>query len=143
MELLQIMRFDEKIEKKIVNALKKLLPFEENCLTDEQALKEGSLFKVDTSNVCMIEALTNESKLVLAKFIEKDYKCPYSLPTLEFLGRKDIEIVSRYGADYLKAIIGLLSIEKESVEIKLNNNYPGQFSNKYWRITLSPRVEND
>jgi len=138
------MRFDEKTEIKVINALKKLLSIELNCLSEGDALKSESLFKVDTSNVCMIEAKTTESKLVLAKFIEKDYECPYSLPTLEFLGRKDIEIVSRFSNEYLKHIINLLNVsESGSVEIKINNSYPGQFSNNHWKVILAPRVESD
>jgi hypothetical protein len=146
MELSQITRFDEKTEKKIVNALKKLIDLEKVPMSEEDALKGDSLFRTDVANVCMVEAKTPEARLILAKFIAKDWECPFTLPKLEFWETSCIEVASKYSEDYLKQIIALLSstpTKNGSIEIKMKNTYPAQFSNQHWKLVLAPRVEDD
>jgi hypothetical protein len=144
MEQIQMQKFEEKVEKKVVNALKKLFDLEDNPMTEEQALKLENLFRTDVSTVCLVEARTPEARLVLAKFMDKDYEIPYNLPSLEFYDKSTCEIVSRYSETYLKSIIGLLSVSPSkngSIEVKMRGTYPAQFSNDHWKIVLAPRIE--
>jgi hypothetical protein len=139
-EKIEVKRFDLKIESKIYKALKKFFDEADNPVSEQKAIETKDLFKIDVSNVCMIEPLSEEAKRVISKFIE-DEEENRNLPKLNY--DNGYGTGSKFSSEYLKKIINLLELSGDAVKTLVSRDYPGTFENEHFRIILAPRVGGD
>jgi hypothetical protein len=109
---------------------------------------------MDPANVCMVIAISEESKRVLCRFCdaEKDLQ---KIPEMTY--KADGQIVrSKYSMEYLKRIIKIFEsfntaksnkkiynpFSCESVAFSMLKDFPLTIENEHFKIILAPRVEN-
>jgi len=132
---------DIKQEIKLLRALSKFLNVSNNPLNILDYKED--LFILDSTNVVLIQALTESSKKILSKFIDSDYDYHKNTPKLEYTLNSSYEIKSFYNSEYLKKVIDILSIFNDSIEIKISFDYPMTISNKHFKIILAPFIKNN
>lgn len=139
-ELIEVKRFDLKVEPKVIRALAKFFDQADKPISEEKAIERRDLFKLDTANVCMIEPLSQESKRVLSRFVENEEESRI-LPKLDYSDQYGTG--SKYSADYMKKIMDLFYASGDGVKVFVCKDYPATFENEHFRIVLAPRVGGD
>ena len=145
------MRFDAKIETRLLKALDKFKNIEPESITEEEALNKEAVYFVDAGYICLIEARTEEAKGILFKFINKDEDLSKSKIKEIQEGYKEVKEFEEYGCkysiEYLKKIINLFNVFKDkdddAIKIYSKKDYPLIVENRYFRVILAPRVETE
>lgn len=157
-QIFKIIKFDEKIEKRVFNALKKFKqPLvrkndEIKLVLEKFGIKEP-VYVIDNINVCLIEALSQEAKQVLINFRdENDNETIYPQIIIDEYKNKKMLLKNDFGGcyniEYLTKIFNLFNIFKVSLDIEdyrikiyTTHNYPAIFENKHFRIIVAPLEE--
>lgn len=146
-------RFDIKTEVKVLKALKRLLEEVENTYSEDEIIKKNvinviegnkkNIFnKMDNANVMMIIAKSQEAKLSMIRFIEKDDDRETREPKLIYNDVNDgIEIISDYNVRFFANIIRLFECLDEKVRIRIKKDYPMTIENNHFRVILAPTIE--
>lgn len=137
----EVKRFEVKVEVRVITALSKFFDNISNQISEEEAIQKETLFLFDSPNVCLIEAVTEEAKRCLSRYVARDCK-DRKIPEIQYNTEHSIE--SKYAIDYFKPIIDLFKATKEeSFSIKINSDYPATLENKHFRIILAPKVRDE
>lgn len=127
---------DAKEEVKIINALNQFGEYADEPLTD---LTKDVCY-IEPVNICLIEALTDEAKKILAKFIGINNN--KEKPVLEYEDLK-AGVGSKYSTEYLFMIFKLFNSFDIPVKIYSKKDYPITIENEHFRVILAPRVATD
>jgi hypothetical protein len=146
-------RFEINTEVKVLKALKRLLPEAKNTYSEDEILKanvigiiEGNkknIFnKMDNANIMMIIAKSQEAKISMIRFIDKDDDRKYEEPKLMYNNCHDgLEVKSDYNARFFANIIKLFECLDEKVRIRIKKDYPMTLENNHFRVILVPVIE--
>lgn len=148
----KIVEFNESTSKKVFNALKKFKDPVVKLDTIQQVIKEGlemtgeattPSFFMDDMSVVYIEAISNEAKLILNQFIDKETEYPIKLiQDLKSQTNPKPILNTSFSSEYLKNIFDLFYTFESSVKIYIDNDKPALFENQHFRVLLAPRIEN-
>ena len=92
---------------------------------------------MDKTNVIMIIAKTEESKIIMAPFIKRNRMS--NIPTIVYDG----SYTSSYNVDYMIKILQILGITFESCKISMSKDFPMTLENDSFKFFLAPRVSNE
>lgn len=141
---------DIKIKTKVLNALNKLLVSHKEPVLFEDINKEKDLCVMDPANVAMVIAKTQQAKIILCNFIDKDdYKEEperfHKQPplTLEILEEEAKIALSKYSTEYLKHIINLFTALTDSISLALKHDHPLMAESSDFIVILAPRISED
>lgn len=135
----QTENLDLKQELKVLNALNKLFNVEQINPTEEDTLKEN-YFIMTPCHIAGIIGLNNYSKLLLRRFINSEYQKEY--PSLNF--SNDCQNGVKISIEYLTKFLKVFECsDKESIKIYANNDYPLKIENRFFRVIIAPRIEED
>lgn len=138
-KLIEINRFETKVEIKVLNALKKIFNESDETYTEQEILELELVSTRDCANVCMIIGKTTESKLSLIRFVEKG-----ETPLKDIFDFSDIkETGAKVSSNYLSNAINILKACGESLAIFSKKDYPVILENKHFKIAIAPRVDED
>ena len=138
----QVLRFEPKEEAEIIKRVSKVLTRDiDNPITEEKAVKMSFFGILDTANVCMVIAKSEQAKRVLSRFKDSEDR-EEKEPKLDYNVKKEL-VTSRYSYDYLKPILNLMTYISDNNQFSLRNDYPLSIDNDHFKIILAPRVEND
>lgn len=146
-------RFEIKTEVKVLKALKRLLEEQKNTYSEDEIIKENvigiiegkrkNIFnKMDNANVMMLIPKTQEAKLSMIRFIDKDEEREMREPILIYNDVNDgIEIKSAFRITFFANIIKLFECFNEKIEIRMKKDYPITIENNHFRVILAPTTE--
>src|SRR3990167_9612383 len=133
MEAMQITRFDEKKEKRVIRALGNFFKKAQEPISEEEAINKENVFLMDTGNVCLIEAKSPEAKICFRDFKDSGYM--KEAPKFCYDDMAKYGTGCRFSIDYLSPIINLLKFSDEgSVNIFVVKDYPATFENKHFKV---------
>ena len=134
-------RFNIKTELKVLKALNVLFLEEKDLYSEEEILTKGYISKISSSQILLVEATSEESILILRRFISKSQDIPNN-PKLDY--NQGFLSGVKIALEYLAPAINLLkSSGEENILIYANKDYPITLENKYFKVIIAPRVETN
>jgi hypothetical protein len=132
-------QFSVKTETSVLKALARIL--DENRDAENRPTPEELKDKwvLDGANVCAIEGKTPEARRLLIRFADKNHLS--DVATLNYYSDGKRENVARFNVDYLTKILKLMDSTFETVDIKVNKDYPITIDGTHFKAILAPRVE--
>lgn len=135
--------FNIKIESKILKALEYFGDYAVNPIDKS----DGRVYFPDKARVALIEAISEDARHVIMRFIEKDQEDKLEYPENVLHEYEDkavtFEFGGKYSSEYLEKIFKLLGIANETIKIYSKKDFPLIAENRDFRIILAPRVDTD
>jgi len=137
-------RFKPKKQKDLIKVLKKIFNLEDNHISEKEALKMDNCNILDPSNVCAIEAKSEEAKRVLNRFIDEDMEYLREMPNLNYEDYLSSDGCI-YTAEYMGVIMEIFNIsnDRQIFRIKIGRDYPATLEDENFKVVLAPRVDMD
>lgn len=132
--------FTPKEESNIIKALRKFADYSSEPITAEECLKLPHAFFMDTSSVCLIEAVSERAKKISYKFINKEQSREFPNNILNNLKDK-VETGSSFSTEYLLPALKLFDLIDGKVKLFVGNDFPIVMESKDFRVIIAPRVE--
>ena len=130
--------FEPKEEARIIKALSKLGDYSGEPPTIEQALKKENLYFMEKSQICMVEAISEEAKRVLYKFASVNEFAKYPKNILEIYTSPSPALPGGlYSMEYLAPILNLMG-KGGYIKIFSYKDKPAVIENKHFRVFLAP-----
>lgn len=126
----------------------KIFPQSEIVILDEQILLKENVYVMSPCNVLMVSSNTTKGKLFLKNYVQ-EYELNKKMFNLDYkIKDVETEITSKFTLSYLFKIFDILKVvqkfeKKESIKLKLNQDYPMTIETKNFKFVLAPRIETD
>lgn len=134
-----MLRFELKKETNIFKKLLKIIPEETNIFNEEEILNRDFISVLDASNCLMVEAKTEQGKLILRRFIEKENVRDKGFE-IDFSDK--FETGTKISMEYLKPAIDFLKESDENVKIFSKKDEPLILENEHFKVFIAPRIED-
>ena len=130
--------FEPKEEARIIKALSKFADYSAEPPTIEQALAKENLYFMETSQVCMVEAISEEAKRVLYKFASVNEFAKYPKNIIEIYAKDSLgHSGGFYSLEYINNALNLLG-KKGYIHIYTYKDKPAVIESKHFRVFLAP-----
>ena len=138
----EVTRFDPKLESKLLIKFQKL-NFRQGNMSEDQALNINEFGLMDSSNVLMFIAKTEQAKRFLSKFADFEHK--QNIPELRFNDAAAGDVaICKYNSHLLASIIEILNLVNngrcENIQITLKKDFPIVMDTLDFKVILAPRV---
>ena len=138
-----INRFEAKNIIKLTRTLGKIFEQTNNC-SEDTAIELEKCAVVDSANVCMVEAKTEEAKRAMSLFINTE-NIPKDV-CIDYIVRKDDinkKYTASYSTDYMVSILNVLNCIDDHVRISLKEDAPSILETKDLKFFLAPRISSE
>lgn len=134
----QILITDEKIQMKLQKALGDIFSINKDIDTRKKDIPLNFVI-MDISNICIIVIKDPLMFDILRPFtFQSEYES--NVPHLDYKGKKDIIIRSKYSSYYMTSIYNVFSVLNESPIVYINKDYPITLKGKYFDFILAPQI---
>ena len=132
-------QFDEKQTKKLKTIFKKYFYETQNGYSEEELLKRERVYLIDTSNVLLIEAVSEEAKRFFRNYLDREEKRDLNL---DYSGKEEIGCVVTF--EYFELAVKIFkAVSEERFKIFAYKDYPIKLESEHFDIVIAPRVETD
>lgn len=107
----------------------------------ELPTQEKGYVVVDSANICMCEAKSNDAQRILLRFLDKESS--KTLNNLEFIPLELSPQKVKVSMEYTLNIMKVLEMTDDNIIITMKSDYPICYENKDFKFILAPRVESD
>lgn len=127
-----------KEEYKLLQALESIFYDYHNT---ELPTQEHGYSIVDSANICVCEAKSDDAKKLILRFIDNENS--KNLNSLDFSPIMPLEAQKvKASMEYTLKIIKILEMTDDAITLTAKKDYPICFENKDFKFILAPRVEN-
>lgn len=134
-------QFNEKQIKKLKIIFKKYFDETLNGFSEEELIKQEEVYLIESSNVLLIQAVSEEAKRFFRNYLDKDEKREFNL-NLDYYGKQEIGCPVTF--EYFELAVKIFKIfEQDRFKIFCYKDYPIKLESEHFNIIIAPRVEGD